>query len=160
MTQSERMLAHTLAIILAVAGPSLQAAEHRHADHGHQSPAKLQLDQGKKWPTDEVLRNSMNALRDGFAERIEAIRKGTLGAAQYEALGADVQAEVANIVANCKLEPKADAMLHIVIADLLSAAEVMQGKTKGSPAAAARQAVNALNAYGRYFDHPRWKPLN
>ncbi len=160
MKQSERMLAHTVAIFLAVAGGSVLAADHRHADHGHQSPAKLQLDQGKKWPTDEVLRNGMNALRNGFAERIEAVREGTLAAAQYKALGADVQTEVANIVANCKLEPKADAMLHIVIADLLSAADVMQGKTKGSPAAAAQQAVNALNGYGRYFDHPQWKPLN
>ena len=110
-------------------------------------------------PTDAPLRQGMETLRSTFAEYLIAIRKGRLAAKDYETLGAKVDSEVGNIVAQCKLEPKADAMLHLVVADLLNAAAVMRGKAPGKPAAAARQAVHAVNNYGRYFDHPQWQPL-
>jgi hypothetical protein len=48
----------------------------------------------------------------------------------YNALAAKLNTEVGGIVAQCKLEPKADEQLHLVIADVLSGAEAMQGKTK------------------------------
>lgn len=159
MKQAHRTLACIFGLVLSAASGSLYAAEHQHADHKDHSPAKLQFDKGKKWATDEALRKGMETLRANFAERLEAIHKGKLPAEDYKTLGAKVDAEVANIVAQCKLEPKADAMLHIVIADLLAAAEVMQGKAQGTPAAGAHKAVTALNSYGRYFDHPQWKPL-
>jgi hypothetical protein len=80
-------------------------------------------------------------------------------AEQYRALGTTVEQEVARIVAECKLEPKADAMLHVVIGDLVAGAEGMQGKGQIKPAAGARQVVQALNAYGRFFEHPGWQGL-
>ena len=159
MSQIHRTLACILGLALTAPSASLLAADHQHADHKDHAPAKLQLDKGKKWPTDEALRKGMNSLRAGFAERIAAIHAGKLPASEYQALGARVDAEVANIVTQCKLEPKADAMLHLVVADLLAAAEVMQGKAQGKPEAGAHKAVTALNGYGRYFDHPQWKPL-
>jgi hypothetical protein len=48
------------------------------------------------------------------------------------------------------------AALHA--ADALGA-DAMQGKSKTKPAAGAVQAVRAVNQYGKYFDHPGWKPL-
>lgn len=159
MKPSHRTLACILGFALTAVSGSLYAAEHQHAEHKDHSSVKLQLNQGKKWRTDEVLRKSMETLRASFAERIEAIHQNRFPAEEYPALGAKVDAEVATIVAQCKLEPMTDAMLHIVIADLLAAAEVMQGKAQGMPAAGAHQVVTALNSYGRYFDHPNWKPL-
>lgn len=145
--------------LLAAGGPAVAAGhDHDHHDHAGQ-PAKLQLDQGRKWPTDAALRASMAALRAAFAERLAAIHGGRLGTDEYKALGAKVDTEVASIVALCKLEPKADAMLHIVVADLVAGAEIMQGKARGKPPAGAHRAVTALNDYGRFFDHPDWKPL-
>lgn len=143
--------------LLATGGPAL-AAEHSHDDHA-QHGAQLQLDNGKKWQSDEALRKSMAALRVAFAEKLGAIHTGKLSADGYRALGGKIDGEVANIVAQCKLEPKADAMLHIVIADLIAGADVMQGRAKGKPMAGAHKAAMALNAYGRHFDHPDWKPL-
>jgi hypothetical protein len=35
----------------------------------------------------------------------------------------------------------------------------MQGKSKTTPAGGAVQAARTLNRYGRYFNHPGWKPL-
>lgn len=148
-----------MAAAAAGAGGLVLAADHQHGGHEKHGQAKLQLDQGKKWATDAPLRQSMDALRAAFAERLAEIHKGSLADEQYKVLGARVDSEIGNIVAQCKLEPKADAMLHIIVADLLAAAEVMQGKAAGKPAAAAHKAVTAINAYGRYFDHPKWQAL-
>lgn len=149
-----------IALIAALSLSALPAtaAEHEHDHHGH-GPAKLQLNQGKKWPTDEALRRNMAAMSADFSARVHAIHKGKLSADEYAALGKGVESRIADIVAQCKLAPEADAMLHLVVADLLAAADVMQGKAKGQPAAGAHQAVTALNDYGRHFDHPGWKAI-
>lgn len=158
MKTASRVLAGAFGLALMVAGGSLHAAEHGHADEGH-GPARLQLNQGKKWETDAPLRQGMAKLRAGMGEKLEAIHKGKLSADEAKALGEKIDAELATIVAQCKLEPQADAMLHLILADLMAASEVMQGKHKGKPVTAARKAVGALNSYGRYFNDPQWKAL-
>lgn len=148
-----------LSLALLAGGGAVQAAEHGHEGEAGHGPAKLALNHGRKWETDAPLRQGMAALRTRMAEKLEGIHQGKLTPGEYQALGARIDAEVGTIVAQCKLEPKADAMLHLVVADLLTSAEIMQGKHKGSPAVAARKAVGALNSYGRYFDDPQWKAL-
>lgn len=133
--------------------------EHAHAhDHGR-APQALTLDNGKKWASDAPLRQRMANLRAAFAEQVPAIHKGSLPAAGYKALGEKTEAEIAGIVAECKLAPKADAMLHLIITDMLAGADIMTGKTPGKPAAGAHRVVTALNQYGRHFEHPGWQPL-
>lgn len=149
------VLAFTVLSGLATVPAVAADAGHAHAA----SPGKLHLDHGRKWPTDEPLRRGMSAIRAAMAERIDAIHQNKLAAADYQALGAIVDQEVARIVAECKLAPRADAMLHVVIADLMAGAEAMQGKAKTKPAAGAQKVVQALNAYGKYFDHPGWQAL-
>lgn len=145
-----------LAICLLGFSHANAAAEHD-AHHGH-TPAKLTLDHGKKWPTDPALRSSMGTLRKAFAEQQHALHQGKLGTREYQALAASIDQQVANIVATCKLPANADAMLHLVIGELLAGAQQMKGSDK--LAAGAHQAVTALNSYGRYFDHPGWQPLH
>lgn len=159
MKSAHRLLAGFFSLALLVAGGAVQAAEHGHPEEAAHGPTRLQLNQGKKWETDAPLRQGMANLRASVGDKLEAIHKGRLSADEAKALGAKIDAEVATIVARCKLEPQADAMLHLVIADLMAASEVMQGKHKGKPVAAARKAVGALNNYGRYFDDPQWKSL-
>lgn len=156
-----RILALPCCLLLAISAQTpAQAQPEPDAHHHHeQGSAKLALDHGKKWASDAPLRNSMDALRMAFAERLPAIRKATLSTADYKALGEKTETEIGNMVAQCKLDPKADAMLHVVIADLLAGADLMTGKAKGKPGAGARKAVSALNNYGRYFDHPGWVAL-
>jgi hypothetical protein len=139
-------------------GPALaQPAAHTHdAD----SPHKLSLDQGRKWATDEPLRNGMNRIRALVEPRLSAAHAGKLSAAQYRELATQVEAEVGTIVANCKLEPKADAMLHLVIADLVEGTDAMAGKNpKLRPAQGVARVALAVNEYGRHFDHPGFKPI-
>ena len=150
----------TVALVAALglgAGAPVFAAEpHQHAAG---EPAKLTLDHGRKWPTDEPLRRNMAEIRKALAASHTGIHTGTMTPAGYSALGALVEARVASIVSECKLEPAADANLHLIVAQLIAGADVMKAKSKIAPATGAEQVVRAVNDYGRYFDHPGWKPL-
>ncbi|MFO1384699.1 MAG: hypothetical protein U1F55_00660 [Chitinivorax sp.] len=147
------------------ASAAVLAAEHQHHQHQHQHQQhqqqvgeSLSLDHGKQWPTDQPLRDGMAAMRQSLAAQLPAINAGKLDKPGYAKLGQQIEAQVGKIVANCKLDPRTDAMLHPLLADLLSGAAAMQGKG-GNAAAGAQQVVKALNNYGRYFQHPGWQPL-
>lgn len=147
-----------LAISLAfAAAPAALAAEtHNHDGHG---ATQLQLDHGKKWATDAPLRQGMGAIRAAIAQNQHAIHKGQLDAAQYQVLGATIEHHVGRIVADCKLPPEADANLHVIVAELVAAADAMQGRADEKPAKGAERAVNALGQYAKHFDHPGFKRI-
>ena len=142
-----------VALAVAFAFPAA-AADHHHHDHG--APAKLSLDKGRKWATDAALRKAMEALRAELSARHDAAIGKALKPEDHAALGGFIERQVAGIVAECKLEPKADAMLHLVIADLGEAAEQLKGAKRSE---GLHKAVKAVNDYGRHFDHPGWKPV-
>jgi len=137
---------------------SAAGEEHSHAHAAGE--AKLVLDHGKKWRTDAVARQSMEKLRAALHADLKAIHAGKQTNAQYQALAEKVNSEVANMVQNCKLGPKVDEQFHVVLTELLAAAEAMQGKDQdASPRHGAERMAKALNDYGRYFQHPGWKRL-
>lgn len=143
-------------LIIGLSAPAMPAESHHH----HEAPVGgLQLNHGKKWETDAPLRQGMAAIQGELAGKLPAIRTGNLSEEAYGALGRAIEAQVGGIVSQCKLEPEADAMLHIVIGQLSQAADVMQGKAKGKPADAAYRAVMTLDSYGKYFNHPGWTAI-
>jgi hypothetical protein len=144
-----------LAVTPVVSKAQMSAPAHEHAEHG-----KLTLNHGKKWPTDDALRTGMNNIRKLVEPQLPAVHADKLAAAQYGELARKVEAEVGFVVANCKLDPKADAMLHLVIADIGGGVDAMAAKNPSvQPAQGATTVVAALNEYGRYFNHPGWKPI-
>lgn len=160
MTASNRIwsLLGTAALSLALASSPATAAEHRH-DHGA-APARLELNDGRKWETDAPLRQGMENIRGAMDAALHGIHGNRFSAAQYGALAKKVNGEVSGIVARCKLEPKADAQLHVVIAELIEGVEAMQGKAKPSRReAGAVKVVGALEKYAAHFEHPGWQPL-
>lgn len=142
----------SIAVILGLAGPAWAGsgmAMHEHA--GHQ--AKLVLNDGNKWATDEPLRQGMARIRSDLEAALHDIHEGKLKAAGYKALADQVAAQIAGIVAECKLEPKADAQLHIVIAQMMEGVEAMQGKQKKiKRQAGAVTVLMAIEQYASYFD--------
>lgn len=158
MKTTALLAAATLALALAGAPQALAASSHDHGHAAHGQPT-LQLDHGKKWGTDAALRQGMGRIRAAIEARHEGIHANALGAAEYRALGQAIEKQVAYIVANCKLPPEADAQLHIVVAELVAAADALQGKGEAAPRKGAVRAVAALNDYGRFFDDPGFKPL-
>lgn len=145
-------------LLASLAGPALaQTAAH---SHDAAAPHRLSLNQGQKWASDEALRQGMDRLRGLVAPRLRDAHAGKLTAVQYRELATQVETEVGGIVAACKLEPKADAMLHLVIADLGQGTDVMAGKNaKLKPAQGLVHVARAVNAYGAHFEHPGFKPI-
>lgn len=145
-------------LIASSVGPAMaQAVDH---SHDAAAPHKLTLNQGKKWGTDEPLRAGMGRIRGLVEPQLGAAHNGKLTPAQYSELATRIDTEVGGIVANCKLDPKADAQLHLVIADILEGVEAMEGKTKKMKRqAGALKVGGALEKYASHFDHPGWQPL-
>ncbi|TXT26785.1 MAG: hypothetical protein FD134_418 [Gallionellaceae bacterium] len=151
----------TLALCLG-AGSALAAAQpaagHDHAHHG--GAAQPALDNGKKWAIDEPLRKAMGAIRDAVAASLDGIHNGKFADAEYAGLAKKIGGEVEYMVGNCKLDPKADAQLHLIIADILAGIETMEGKRKKIKRMdGAVKVIGALEKYPAYFDDPGWKPL-
>lgn len=163
-----RKIPGVLNAILFAAGLSLAAASHAAPTHKHEAsatqdhgaPATLQLNAGKKWETDEALRKAMGNIRQGLEASLHEIHENRLAAAGYGALAHKVEGEVGNIVSNCKLEPKADAQLHLIVAQLLEGADQMAGKVKKAKRQdGAVKVIGALEKYASYFDDPHFKPI-
>jgi hypothetical protein len=141
----------------AVSGQSDPA----HEQHRHGGAAalvtKLELQDGKRWPTDSALRTGMAAIRAAFDADHPAIHEGRETDAQYTALASRIEREVNTIVAQCKLPPAADAQLHYVVGDLLQGVALLRGDDPArSRHDGARLVHGALNAYGKYFEDPTW----
>jgi len=129
------------------------AGEH---SHGHADAAHaLKLNDGRKWASDEPLRASMAKIRDAVDAKLPAVHRGELAAAQYDVLGGEIEAQVANIVQNCKLDPQADEELHAILAELLEGNEKLRGRdAKAGRSAGVVQVVRSLDQYAKYFEHP------
>lgn len=146
------------AMVAALSAPVFaQTAAH---DHSAATPHKLTLNQGRKWATDEPLRAGMGRIRGLVELQLGEAHAGKLTPVQYRKLATQVEKEVGGIVANCKLEPKADAMLHLVIADIGAGTDTMVGKNaKARPALGLVKVTQAVNQYGSHFEHPGFKPI-
>jgi hypothetical protein len=137
-------------------GEPSQHAQHQAAEA---AVAQLQLNGSAKWVTDASLREGMAGIRAAFDADHPAIHAGKQSDAAYAALATRIDQQVKSIVANCRLPAEADANLHFVIADLLQGVSIMRGEVPAnSRHDGAAMVHQALNAYGRFFDDPTWKP--
>ncbi len=147
------------ALMLGAGAHAAQGHAYEHA-HGAQAPV-LKLNAGKKWAGDEPLRQSMTRIRDAVDSRLPAVHRGKLSTAQYDALGTEIDAQIANIVQNCKLEPEADEVLHAILAEMIDGNETLQGKNaQVKRSAGVVKVVHSLEQYGKHFEHPGWRAPN
>ena len=147
------LLAATLSTPLA----SLAAESH---DHGAAASHHIELNAGKKWATDAPLRKAMKEIKVSVDRTLPAAHAGKAKAADFDAFGQAVTAQIGYIVENCKLDPKADAQLHTIVADMSEGMEIAQGKQGDKKrASGVVKVAQAVNAYGKYFDHAGWKAI-
>jgi len=139
---------------------SAWAGTHAH-EHGHdgKGPA-MQLNAGKKWETDLPLRQSMGQIRAALATALPEIHHDRLTSAAYQQLAQQIEKEVGNIVSNCKLTPKADEQLHLVLSDVLAGSAQMAAPAAGkSSREGAFRVIGGLDNYARYFADPGFRRL-
>ena len=154
------LLAGTAVLPFVLGGCSHFHAAHGadHADHAnHASSSALVLNDGKKWQTDQPLRTGMQRIRALVAPLQGATAAQSLDRTQAKAIADGVQAQVAYLVSNCKLVPQADAVLHVLIAQMLDGAQQL---SKDAPTGQGIVVINqALQHYPQYFDHPAWPAM-
>ena len=149
-----------LLLAVALSSPFAALAATDAHDHGKSSPHKLELNAGKKWGTDDALRQAMSTIHTSVSQIQPRAHSGKAKADDYEAFSKDVTAQVAYIVENCKLDPQADAQLHIIVADIMSGVEAAEGKEgEKQRASGVVKIAQASNAYGKHFDHAGWKAI-
>jgi len=118
------------------------------------------LNNGKKWKTDAPLRSGMTSIQSLIKKNLKAIHEGKLKDTQYVVLSDAINTQLVSIFKNCKLEPEADQMLHIILAQIMGGIGAMkaegpiEARQKG-----AHQVFEALTEYGKFFDHSEWKKL-
>jgi hypothetical protein len=133
-----------LAAGLAFAAPQAGA---QHNDH-HQAAATAPVP-AQRYATDAPLREHMGGIRTAVAA-LEHGEHGHLDAAQVRTLAEGIQAHVRGIVAECKLPPDADAVLHGIIAPLAANAEKLKADPQAAGAIMPMRA--ALEVYDASFD--------
>ena len=147
------------ALLNANAVPALAEVHDQSHSHDAAEATRLTLDNGRKWATDDNLRLAMSRIRDALAAELPAIHSGKATAKQYRALAQKADDQIAFMVKNCKLESKADAMLHLVLADIIAGADAMKGKDSNEAHKGAVKIAQALKNYAAFFDHPGWRGL-
>lgn len=138
----------------SLAGTAAHASEHSHG-HGHADTARMVvLNNGEKWATDQALRDSMTQIRASIDLNLPAIYDAKQ-AAPYEALGREIERQIANIVQNCKLEPAADEVLHAILAELIQGNDALQGKDPQTARIdGVKRVLQSLELYAEHFEHP------
>ena len=144
-----------LALVAPLAAVQPAAAQHEHEAGAH----TLKLDNGRNWSTDAPLRQGMSVIRNAVAADHQSIHSDNETAAQYNALATKIDGQIAYIVKNCKLAPKADAQLHVVLAEIAAGSDLMKGADKAKRNEGVAKIVRALGTYPQYFDHPGWRAL-
>ena len=149
-----------LLLAIALAAPMGAFAADAH-EHGKAAPHKLELNAGKKWSTDDALRQGMTTIHASVSQTLPAAHSGKAKASDYDAFGQTVSAQIAYIVENCKLDPKADEQLHGVIAQIMAGAETAQSSADTAKRVdGVTDVAKALNAYGDHFNHAGWKKID
>lgn len=157
-------IAALLALPLSPVGGTAIAEEatHSHAhSHGAEAHGTMELNQGQKWEIDAPLRRGMSELHQIVSTGLDAAHANTLTSDDYKNMSDQIMTQFTYIVENCKLEPEADAQLHILLGNIIQGVEIIEGKVSGQqPEVGLRKMAQALNSYGSYFDHPQWKDLD
>lgn len=149
------VLAAVTAAFLATLAPAAWSAEAS----PDLSNATLRLDQGRKWPTDAALRRHMEEIRAALALHRSTPPPRMVWREDTVPIGTVIDEGVIAILTHSRLPPEAAHNLHLVVADLAQASDVLQGRASGSPAQGVGKAMRAVQMYATYFDHPGWKPV-
>ena len=142
------------ALITVVALPLLLAAVSAPAiaqDHHHPATTATQAVSAQRWDTDAPLRAGMAQIREAV-DALGHYELGHMGQESAVALATRIQQQIAYVVANCKLEPQADADLHVIIAELAASAQALKANPAGTSAIPPMR--HALQRYSVQFNDP------
>lgn len=150
------VLVLAIATLLAVSGASSANVSDPHAGHVSATTSATPATPAtpaQRWPTDAPLRTGLREIRVAVDALDHGVH-GHLDDAQVVALATRVDQQIAYLVANCKLEPRADAALHVIIAKLGAGARALREDPGNRDAIGSMQ--SAVASYPQQFDDPTW----
>lgn len=131
------------------------SSSQKNTEHDHDNSNQLVLYDGKKWQTDAALQQGMQTIRDLIMPLTMYSTEQSINAEQAKKIALGVKEQVNYLINNCKLDAKADAVLHTLIADLLKGSKLLSQQTPDTQGIAIIQDV--LHTYPQYFEHPNWE---
>ncbi len=138
----------------AVSSSPAEATVSTSHPHGA-TDSVLRLNDGQRWIADAPLTVGMARIRAAVQLASELPRLDQESAAL---LVQTVRNEVNFLIINCRLQPAADATLHVFIAQLLSAATSLRNDPASVDGLPRMQQV--LLEYPQYFAHPGWQAVS
>jgi len=157
-TARSSLVAITVLFTLVLAPSALAQVGDLHAHHtGDPLGLELELDDDQRWATDESLRLGMTGIRDAFGSKLPGFRASVLTHEDHAELADILDAQLSFMFDNCDLPPAADAQLHRLLASIAGVSAALRDEGRGGEGM--RSLHRALDAYGRYFDHPGWSAL-
>lgn len=158
----------TIAAVLLFAGVAMPAVQAQDGHHHHE-PAEASAQDGRhdhapagesaqetpatRFATDAPLRKGMGEIRKAV-DALNHYERGHMGSEQAVEFAGTIRQQVDYLIANCKLDPKADAALHVIIARLASSAQALQSDPKDLTSIPPMR--EALQQYAVQFDDPDW----
>lgn len=138
---------------LTLSNSLLSSDGHQHHDQKSKS-LELVLNNGKKWNSDAPLRRGMNKIHKLVKENLVKIENEKMEDQDFSNLANKVQANLDSIFKNCKLEPEADAQLHIILSQIMKAKmNLSKNNSPKKKAKAVHQIISAYESYLKYFEH-------
>lgn len=127
-----------------------QAQEHHHHEHSHATTAESDTTGDERFATDQALRTGMQQIRAAVTalEHLDTDRAQESRQVLEQADTIDRQVDY--LIANCRLEPQADAVLHGIIGQLLSSSQALREAPDDRTALERLQA--AVREYDARFD--------
>ncbi|TWI12509.1 DnrO protein [Aerolutibacter ruishenii] len=158
--QSHEHAAHAAHSQAAAAQPPADAHAHHgqdkaaaHDHHGQESAAAPVPPVGQRWATDAPLQDGMGRIRQAVT-MLEHMEMGHVDPKQVPAFADQIQSAVNDMIANCKLEPDADAALHGLLVKFIAGADAV--RTGPVTLDTLKPMQDALAQYPTQFDDPTW----
>lgn len=148
------LLSITLSLLIGFSA-SYPATAGEHEDHRGNTPEKMTLDQGKKWPIDDSLHTGMTDIKALMMTNLSDIHQDNFTKQQYGMLAKTLQTHLNYLFENCALPTAADAQLHILLSGIMRG--LAQMNTGSEKRQGAIQVIQALQNYPKYFNDPHWE---
>ncbi len=151
------MSSKTVALLLVMSGALVAAPawaqSTTHSGHAAHATEATPAIPAQRWATDAPLRAGMRQV-SASVNILALDRAGRLDAGRRTAAAAQIDAAIKDMIANCKLEPDADAALHGLLAKFMIGADAAR---KGPLSAAGLTSMQeALARYPQMFNDPDW----
>jgi hypothetical protein len=137
-----------IAAVLSMTAAIPPVAVQDHAHDATTANAQVPTD-GQRYATDAPLRKGMADIRS-TVDALGHYERGHMGVDQALAEVATIERSIGGIVANCKLNPQADAALHGVLGTLGQGIAALRADPADT--AAITQLRKALQDYSRMFE--------